>query len=247
MTALACLWLSACDPADAGQPAKPAAPEFRVQAPDGKMEAKSAAPTSQAPSPAAVRHMRALFEQTTAVKQAIVEGALADVKAPAQALAEHTMVGGAATWEPHAQALRREATRAANARDLATAARALAMLGTSCGACHVAHSQSPRPSGSPTPADEPAPAKQMLLHQWAADRMWEGLVRPSSESWSDGCGALAEAPLAEERDELTSKAATELIGSIRALADEACEAERPSERAELYAKLITTCSSCHRG
>ncbi len=241
-----------CDPSVA-KPAgdKPAAAEAKGDKPEAKgdkPEAKAHAPTKgTAKSHATAGHMKEFFQHTTDLKQAIVRGNLDEIAAPAGALAKHPMVGATASWKPHMQSLQREATRAEGAREVATAARALASMGAACGACHLEHGASPRLSGSPTPEDEPPPAKQMQLHQWAADRMWEGLVRPSSDAWSRGCAELADVPLAldQDRGALKSKAAAELIEEIHALGGEACDAEGTDARAQVYAKFIASCSTCH--
>ncbi|MCA9693479.1 MAG: hypothetical protein KC636_28040 [Myxococcales bacterium] len=186
--------------------------------------------------------MGAFFEQTTAIKQAVIDGELAATRSPARWLAQHAPPGPHGS--PHAVALHDAAKAVGAASTLPAAARAVGSLGQACGDCHTARGVHPRPEGAPTFTDEPAPIEQMHLHQWAADRLWEGLVRPSTEVWRDACDALAGAPLGEDRDDETPRALADAIAGVRAIAERGAEAG-PDERAAIYGELLTTCAGCH--
>jgi hypothetical protein len=83
----------------------------------------------------------------------------------------------------------------------------------------------------------------MLGHQWAAYRMWEGLIAPFDARWLDGAELLEGAPLAiaAESDQL---GIADDIARVRLYARRALTA-RPDERPAIYADLLGTCARCH--
>ena len=90
------------------------------------------------------------------------------------------------------------------------------------------------------PKDLATVPARMLRHQWAAARLWEGIIGASEESWRGGLDVLAAAPLGEDQ-----------IGPRRDLAKKlqqlAIEARRkkggPDERT--YGDILGTCAACH--
>jgi hypothetical protein len=89
----------------------------------------------------------------------------------------------------------------------------------------------------------------MRRHQWAAERLWDGLVVPSDEAWKWGATSLSEAPLAPEQ--LTPGKSPvpkvgELAQAVHAIARQATEVERVDVRADLYGDVLATCAECHQ-
>ena len=82
----------------------------------------------------------------------------------------------------------------------------------------------------------------MVRHLWAADRMWEGLVGPSDDAWLAGSSALAGSLSLPSGN---VRGPEELLRQVGALAGEAETATGQEARAEIYGRLLGTCSQCH--
>ena len=88
----------------------------------------------------------------------------------------------------------------------------------------------------------------MQRHQWAADRLWEGLIGPSDTAWGRGADMLIDAPLdssdvttATDHDAEIAK----IAHRIHALGGIGTETVTPDARAELYGEVLGLCASCH--
>lgn len=144
----------------------------------------------------------------------------------------------------------RDARAAKLGRDagtLATAATALARVGAACASWHqVLGKPDLRPGEAP--AEGSGAQLHMVRHQWAADRLWDGLIAPSDESWIKGAEALADAPLAPGElapEQSVSPQVTQLASNVHAQAHAA--RGLPQEmRGGAYAELLRTCSGCHQ-
>lgn len=199
-------------------------------------------------------HMEGHFEAASLIKQAVIDGDLQATQAHARALASHREPQGVRGPPSSLRQMRSTASRIGEAADLAEAANLLGELATSCGNCHRASDARP---GFPVDAsqlatsDAPPPAldavAHMLRHQWAADRMWEGLIAPSDQYWNWGAGALQEAAL--HRDDLTGEPTdvnvTRLAIRVHEIGLEAARASQLEERASLYGELLQSCAACH--
>lgn len=204
----------------------------------GPIEAVERATTVQMPS-----H----FADVLAVHDALVEGALPRAHVAAKHLLTEQPDTMLADWAPHLFALRAAAGRVVDAQSLERAAIASAELATTCADCHVALGAHPRPAVAELPALDGDPAAQMQRHAWAFERLWEGLVLPSSESWQRGCDAFVELPACDdgpssERDPDAIRRAREQTAALEA---EARAATTPEARASVYARMLPTCSACH--
>ena len=87
----------------------------------------------------------------------------------------------------------------------------------------------------------------MQRHQWAADRMWEGLIGPSSVAFSRGANLLFESPV---KPEVLAKhgggdAAVGMSRRVHQLAANATTVSEPEEQAEIFAEFIANCGACH--
>lgn len=126
---------------------------------------------------------------------------------------------------------------AAAADTLEIGAGALADVAAACGACHSAADVD---ISLPTP--EPPKAGEMRGHQWAAARMWDGLVGGSDAAVAEGFGALAE--LEEFDGGALAATATPFAGEVTALAERAAAADAAGRRAA-YGEFLETCAACH--
>jgi cytochrome c553 len=202
-------------------------------------------------------HMSGHFEEATVIRQAVVDGDLDLAQRTAREFARHRepegLRDGAQTYLPP---MRQAADDVARSRDLVTAGAAVGRLAAACGACHQAVDARP---GFPIDAaeleasDAPLPpsnaAGHMRRHQWAADRLWEGLIAPSDRIWAWGASALQDAAL--RSDELTEEPSdhvnvTRLAIRVHEIGLEASKTSDLGQRAELYGELVGTCATCHR-
>jgi hypothetical protein len=196
--------------------------------------------------------MKAHFDAIVTIRDALIAGDLPAAQAKARWIVEDETVPGIATWQELAMEIRSQAAGVVDATSVEAATGPAAELARTCGRCHSVHSVRP-PSLS---AREPPPigsarVPHMLRHQWAAERMWEGLVGPSEERWNAGIAELAETPLHREELELGPTAAshiTDLATRVHQLGAEASgiPATAWDTRSALYARFLATCADCHR-
>jgi len=150
----------------------------------------------------------------------------------------------------HVEELRTYTALAARAPDVTSAASAVARAAAACGSCHRAMKRSLAYEAltGPPPGDTPV-ATRMLRHRWAADRLWDGLVGPSDDSWRAGASVLRDAPLftdALTHDVQQYETVTKLAWTVHEIGARAGSARDQSARAALYGDLLGTCASCHR-
>ncbi len=183
------------------------------------------------------------------VQNALIQGDLDRARRAGQRLAEHDgLVDSPASAGPYVTAMRGEAARVAAASTLAGAARATGNMVRICGACHEASrgGQPFRVGGGPE-HDAESVTNEMRRHEWAVNRMMEGLIGPSNDSWLAGATTLSDAQLfplgLTGREEIGS--VRELETRLRRLGERASTEEDVTGRGEIYSDLLTTCASCH--
>lgn len=135
----------------------------------------------------------------------------------------------------------------ASADDLPAMAMALGDLGRAYAALHATGSAAvARP-----PIEELATANtfeaRMQRHQWAARRLWEGLILPDAGRWQSGARVLVTldidvVPLMHEKPTVE---VVEMAERMRAQAERALTVEGTDARAHLYGEMLQTCASCH--
>ena len=191
------------------------------------------------------------FGHASEVQNAVIQGDLDAVRAPAQWLASHDAMEGLPKGsDAYLEQLRQAAAQAVAAPDLPIAAKATAAIASACGACHSRYDVGPRFTPGAGPPDEGASVgAHMIRHVWAADRMWEGLIGPSEASWVAGARGLSEAPLEPHDvtgDAERAPAASELAHRVHDLGARAERTAGGEARAQIYGELLTSCSDCHR-
>lgn len=190
------------------------------------------------------------YENVGRLYGAAAAGNLQGVHAEAnELLARESGAGLPSGAASHVEELRAFASLAARAPDIRSAASATARTGAACGACHRDMKRGPAyklVSGPPTGATPVA--SRMIRHQWAADRLWDGLVGPSDESWRAGAGVLRDAPLFTDeltRDVEQYESVTALAWKVHEIGARANTASGQAARAELYSDLLGACATCH--
>lgn len=190
-------------------------------------------------------HMHQRFAASRALHAAISLGDLDRAHAEARLIADLDEPRVLPEWRPYVDGIRGAAAEIAKTGDTVAAARTFAALGLRCAACHRAV-----PAARPVfpaigdPAGTPKLPAQMASHQWAAERLWEGLIGPSDERWRRGARELAGARVTIAADGGPLGIADDMA-RVQLLARRATKLDAPDARAALYGDLLATCAHCH--
>lgn len=152
-------------------------------------------------------------------------------------------------WKPYVDDIRASARTVIETKDITAAADTMAWLGRACARCHQQASAKIAFKDDPAPPPAKELRTTMESHQWAANRMWQGLLAPSTERWNQGARALAAAPLAitaEVAEPPHSLGIADDVSNIRILARRAQTTTELDARTDLYGELLGTCIQCHR-
>ena len=184
------------------------------------------------------------WDEATQARDAIIQGDLtAATKAAAKLHARLPLEGLPEELREREKPLQTAMGEAGGAADLTTAALAMGRAAQACGECHAANGITPQLDDPPLPPEGDGTASEMARHQWAAQKLWLGLVRPSQSDFDEACKALEHASLLSDDARLQSQAASELEKGVHQLA--ASVADGSSSRGEIYGQLLTTCATCH--
>jgi len=240
---------------DTAPPAEAPAPTAEV-APPSEVTTESAAPASKPVDLTTGRKeeeggslrqrlMKVHFNQTAAIRDAVIAGNLHKAVQPAAALAE---MEGVETlpkrWQYSVEQLQLASRRIREGSDIQEVAAATADIGRACASCHASVSGPKIVVGSP-PGGADSMGDRMKRHMWATERLWEGIYGPSDNAWEEGAAALELDPF--PKDKLSKGGVHALSSAARFAKFSANAAERKTgeQRAELYASLLATCSPCH--
>lgn len=199
-------------------------------------------------NPVTAEHMREHFAHVYEVESAVIRGDLEAVKTPADWLASHDPskeLDKASASQ--VSAMREAARRAAEAKDIPTAASATGAMLAACGDCHRAAGVVPAPA-PPSDASLRGTVGHMLQHEHAVEWMAQGLIIPSQTAWLKGAAILKEAPLRSAQLPRDPKLTREIAAAedrVHVLADQAASAGEEQTRATLYSQIIGTCAQCH--
>jgi hypothetical protein len=191
------------------------------------------------------------FDAAADLHEAIVLGSVEQARLAGQRLAEHHDQKGLPQGsEPLLEAMRQSARQIASAHDLSDAALGTAQVAVACGNCHETYQRGPLFSGGGVPPTEGVGVgREMRRHAWGAGRLWEGLIGPSDPAWTAGARALVDAPLSP--DSVNDRAVeiwhhvAIMETRVHDLGQQALTTTAVSERAQLYAELLTSCAACH--
>lgn len=193
-------------------------------------------------------HMREHFTKVREVEAAVIRGDLEAVHEPAQWLASHeSSLELDKASASQVSTMRQAAKRAAEARDIPSAAAATAAMLAACGDCHRAAGVVPKPE-LPSPPAVGGTVGHMLEHQRAIDQMADGLIVPSAASWKRGAEALKAAPLRSSQFPRDPKLTREIVAAedrVHVLAEQAAAAAEEPTRVNAYAQIISACAQCH--
>lgn len=195
--------------------------------------------------PALAESMHERFAWASAIQEMTIRGDVAEARSLAQEFAARLPAPGEpapAEWQPHLDALRGELEGLGHADDLRDAGASVARLGLLCGRCHAdvgAHLDLPQ---LPAPRQGGSVQDAMHDHQWAVDRMWEGLIGPADERWIQGTTRFVAIPGCEATGDGDGQA---LCKHAQSLARRGMVTRSPEGRATIYGRLLATCAGCH--
>lgn len=193
----------------------------------------------------------ALMEEhyTAAIRShdALIQGDLEALRRQLAKIAEQKLPQAAPkSWTAHHIVLQRAARKGEGVSSLDAAATIMSGVGEACGSCHIALKAGKIYFWPEEPKGDDEFAKAMRTHQWATERLWEGLTGPFEEAWNRGAAELAIVRLFEEDRESVSATLLKMEGELRDLGRKAKETKELHERAEVYGYLLKTCATCHR-
>lgn len=197
-------------------------------------------------------HMHEHLARITEIKSSIIMGNLDGVREPAIWLADHEEVAGLPkNFEPYIGLMRQYAREVNNASELQSAAISVSQMAKTCSNCHLVNEVRIEFGYDQVPPEWSDTVSHMQRHQWAADRMWEGLIGPSDNAWNRGADMLVDVPLHpddvmnEESAGADAEALDRIARRIHSFAGQATIAKSPAERSELYGELLGLCADCH--
>jgi cytochrome c553 len=197
-------------------------------------------------------HMHEHLNRITTIKSLIIMGNLDGVREPAAWLADHEAVAGLPTnYEPYVGLMREYAREVNNATDLKSAAISVSNMARTCSNCHLVNEIEIEFGYDQRPAEWSDTVSHMQRHQWAADRLWEGLIGPSDAAWDRGTDMLIDVPLQpddvldEASVDVDSDALDQITHRIHVLAGQGASARTPTQRSELYGEMLGLCAECH--
>ena len=200
---------------------------------------------------AAAAHMHDHLTYITTIKAFITMGLLEGTRQPANWLATHeTMSDIPASFEPFVDFMRSSARQVEKAEDLGTAAEAVSLMAQNCGNCHRASNLDVEFGFDALPAQWSDSETHMQRHQWAMDRLWEGLIGPSDDAWTRGTTALAEEPLhaADLPADVAASEANELENiarEVHELGAAGAGLTALNDRSQVYGRILGLCADCH--
>jgi len=183
--------------------------------------------------------MRAHHEAATALQRAISQGRLIDAREQAAWIGEYA--------NPRSDELLTAAFQIAQARDLRAAAALTGDLAAACSTCHVETGARPVITIPPPPAAVPGIEAQMQLHQWAAARLWDGVIAPDDAAWQAGARTMMRATI-DLGATTHAKPNSDVVGyaeALHGLAETATTTTGHTARAVLYGEMLETCANCH--
>ncbi len=180
--------------------------------------------------PSLVRyHMQRHFGDLRDIERMLLAGRLDDARARAFLLTKTETDRGLDVFDQQSLAVSRAAAALVAAPSIPDACRLEARVAGACAGCHVYV-----PKVLPLPAMPAAPAASMARHEWAADRLWEGVVLADARRWRAGLEVFASTS--------TGRLQELSLGAIGALE---AHQDTITTRATTYGELLVACANCH--
>lgn len=190
------------------------------------------------------------YQRVEEIRDAVVMGNLDMARDDAQRLIDHELAPDLPPGSERVAAqMRGYAMEVADADSMEGAAVATANMVRTCGQCHQTYGRGPE-FGVTTASLEDVgdDVPEMARHQWAFDRMWDGLVVPSDSSWIAGARTWFTSSMLPGQLRGRNDLGGELHGleaRLHYLGRQAVEEETPRGRAALYGEMMAACARCH--
>ncbi len=190
-----------------------------------------------------VNLMEQHYESAITAHDMVIQGNLPSFREHLAEVAAQSLPARApADWRAPHRTMQEAAGGAATADDLASAAIVMGAVVGACGSCHEALGQGPVYRKPSPPKSEDPLKEQMLAHQWATERLWEGITGPWNEAWRRGVEAVAKSSVFPTGSD---PALIEFENALRRVGEEASLSTGLSARSAAYGKLLATCAACH--
>ena len=191
-------------------------------------------------------HMRENFGLLRAIELLLVHGKLDDGKSLARAIAEAPEEPGLEAFAKRAADVRDRAATLASSPTLDDALRSEARVAQTCADCHIDAGVLPEFEHPPRlPPDVMTVKARMARHLWATERLWEGMVGNSDESWRAGLDVLAAAPLAAAQLGVERESIARQLQRLADAARQTQPTDQLRDRAREYGEILVTCATCH--
>ena len=188
------------------------------------------------------------YEVTILSHDALIQGDLDKMRNQLSRIVKQALPASAPqSWMPYHARLHEAASNGVSRiSSMESAGSVMGDVAEACGACHAALKV-----GNfyywPAPPDEDDKLKTaMRNHQWASERLWEGVTGPLEEAWFRGAEALAVTRLFEGDGDTVKDSLRAREDELREMGREAKAATGLHKRAVIYGRLLTTCAGCHQ-
>lgn len=190
-------------------------------------------------------HMARNFGDLQDIQRLLVANKLEDARARAFLLTQPPRDDGLTLLAAESQAVEDAAAALVQAASVSDACRLTARVAQACAGCHVHVPRLVRPTPAPEePSPEPSLEVRMQRHQWAADRLWEGVVMGDERRWRQGLEVLAMRPVPMPKgDGLAHRLQAMAVDSLGRLEQ---QSDTYVTRAQAYGEMLVTCAACHR-
>jgi hypothetical protein len=190
-------------------------------------------------------HMRQHFADLREVERLLIAGKVEDARSRGFLLTKSAPDPGMARWQRDFEDVRDAASSLVVASGIDEALRREVRVAAACAACHIDAQKLPV-FAEPTSVaiDDGTQRARMARHQWAADRLWEGLVGAADRPWRMGLDVLATTTLPYS----AFTDAPLLAHQLQAFAQHAIASQSTDtleDRTRMYGEMLVTCAACH--
>jgi cytochrome c553 len=179
---------------------------------------------------------------------ALIQGDLEKMRTRLARIIEKSLPASAPkSWRPHHARLHKAALSGVSGiTSLDSAGSVMGDVAEACGACHAALKV-----GNiyfwPAPPDKDDKFKTtMRTHQWASERLWEGVTGPFEEAWPRGAEAMAATRIFKDGRDTVKASLRAREAELRKMGRKAKAATGLHQRAVIYGRLLSTCARCHQ-
>lgn len=213
----------------------------------GSIEVTQAADETKLTEPEIVTFMERHYTDAILSQDALIQGDLETLRRRLADIAEQELPDNAPeSWKPYHERLQKVVRNADEISSLEKAASVMGDVAEACGACHAALGIG-KIYFWPASPDEPEELEaSMRTHQWATERLWEGVTGPFEAAWNRGAAVLADVRVFEDDDSMVDSTLRALETELRDLGRQAQESSGLHERAVIYGRLLVTCAECHK-